>query len=627
MATYNTDLNLFDAADSAGNWSELSGHTSGAAPSADTENYMQNSISVSQATGQASTTAAGMECDYGSAITWTAGWVIVAWQYYTAPTNINTWANGGMRIGVGSSSGNMYYWNAMGDDFGGSPYACWQNTAIDPSDPSGTTYSNLASDTSDGSPTGAVRIFGSLPNVRAKISKGSPHACDIIRYGRGEIYATGTGGTFAGYAGANDADTARWGLFQKTRGGYLWKGLFSFGQSGTSLTFSDSNANIFVDDTPRVRPTFNKIQILNSSTSVTWTGVNIVGVQTSITGSAPVSPGDFDNTDSGTIAFTSCNFTDMGTWTFNAATNSNDVLSCVFLRCKLITASGCDLTGSSVLDSTVAADASALLWNSSTNPDGYLDNMTFSEGANAHHAIEFGSSCPASMTIRGLDVGSDFASTNGQNNSTFYISDSNTGNSYTINCVGCTGNMTYKSAGAGVTIVSDPVTVKVTCVNTAGAPLQNIRVFVKAKDATGPFPFEEAITSISNSGTTATVNHTGHGMATNDYVFIYGTDIAANEGVFQITVTSVDQYTYTMASTPGSSPTVYGTATFVALFGLSDSSGVVSTSRVYSSDQPITGWARNTKITHNVDYQQGVITGSVDSVDGLTGTAVLVLDS
>jgi hypothetical protein len=313
----------------------------------------------------------------------------------------------------------------------------------------------------------------------------------------------------------------------------------------------------------------------------------------------------------------------MNTFTFGG---SNSVsINTIWQGCALITAAGATLNGSKILDSTVAADASALDWDVNTDPDGYLDNLTISEGANAHHAIEFGSTCPATMTIRGLDVGSDFASTDAQNNSTFYFSDTNTGNSYTLNCVGCSGNMTYKSAGCNVTIVSDPVTVKVTCVKTDGTAFQNARVFVKAKDATGPFPFEETVT-ISNSGTTATVTHTSHGMATNDYVFIYGGTIPANEGVFQITYISANSYSYTMASTPGASPTGTITSTFVALFGLSSSLGVVSTSRVYSTDQPITGWARNTKVTETGEYQQGIITGSVDSTDGLTGTAVLVAD-
>jgi hypothetical protein len=67
----------------------------------------------------------------------------------------------------------------------------------------------------------------------------------------------------------------------------------------------------------------------------------------------------------------------------------------------------------------IAADASALNWDLATDPDGYLDNMDFSIGGNAHHAIEFGTSVPATMTIRGCTfTGFNAADTN--NDSTFY---------------------------------------------------------------------------------------------------------------------------------------------------------------------------------------------------------------
>ena len=256
------------------------------------------------------------------------------------------------------------------------------------------------------------------------------------------------------------------------------------------------------------------------------------------------------------------------------------------------------------------------------NPDGYLDNLTMSQGVNSHHAIEFGSTSPSSITIRGLDVGSDFASTNSQTNSTFYISDSNAGNSYTINCVGCSGNMTYKSAGASVTIVSDPVTVKVTVTDASGTLIDNARVFLRASSGTGPFPYLDSVT-IVNSGTTATVSHTSHGMATNDKVEIRGASLAVNNGVQSITKINDNSYSYTLTSAPGSSPTGTITSTFVALFGLTVS-GVISTSRVYPTDQPVIGWAR--KGSSAPYYKTGPLSGSVDSADGYNNTAVLILD-
>lgn len=339
MASYVTDLQIFDAADAITNWGELSGHTSGSAPATTTENYYQNGIAVDQATGQATGTNAGVQCDYGSTLSWTSGWVFMAWQKFDAGTNIDSWANGGMRIGIGSSSGNMNYWNALGNDFGNYPSGGWQNTAIDPEvTPDGTP---------DGSPvSGSYRVFGSLPNMLNKITKGSPHVVDIIRYGRGTITVTGTGGLFADMATANDASTAKWGLFTYSGGSYLWKGQIQFGDGSNSTTFTDSNKSIRLDDTPRVSSSFNKWYSANASNSITLISLSVNGVQTSITGSAPVSRGDFDFI-LGTHVQNSCTWTDLGNFLYGGNTT---IISGTYRRCGSITlasnVSGCKFLSS-----------------------------------------------------------------------------------------------------------------------------------------------------------------------------------------------------------------------------------------------------------------------------------------
>ena len=487
MATYTTDLQVMNAADSATGWAEMSGHTSGGAPSADTENYLQNAISISQATGQASGTAAGLEYDYGSNITWTTGWVFIAWQYYTAPTNIDSWANGGMRIAIGSSSGNVRFWNAMGGDFGGSPYACWQNTAIDP---------QVTGDgTADGSPTaGAYRIFGSLPNVLAKITKGNPHAVDIIRYGRGEIRATGTGGTFAGFAAANDGATARWGLFQKILGGYLWKGLLSFGQAATSLTFSDSNVNITLDDTPRVAAGFNAIRVLNSGTSVTLSSVNITGRSLSITGSAPVSRGDFNNTDSGTIAWTGCSFTDLGTFVFNTTTNSNTLTDCTWRRCGQITQAGATITGALITNSYAAV---ALVVDDLSS---VTENSFVSTGTG--HAVNLGTfASSASVTWNNTDTG--YATQIGTAANRTILVNVASGQTLTINVSAGASTPTYYNTGTGTVVVQSSITL--TMIVKGGSPpvaLEGARAYIDDNDSS-PYIMD----TTTNSSGIATVGH------------------------------------------------------------------------------------------------------------------------
>ena len=139
----------------------------------------------------------------------------------------------------------------------------------------------------------------------------------------------------------------------------------------------------------------------------------------------------------------------------------------------------------------------------------------------------------------------------------------------------------------------------------------------------GPYPDNDTVT-IVNSGTTATVTHTGHGMLNNDYVYITGGSLDANRGVFQITYINANSYSYTMGSTPGSSPTGTITSTFVGLYGLTSASGVTTTNRVYAGDQLLVGWAR--KSSSSPYYQDAPLRGTVDSSDGLYATGVLVSD-
>jgi hypothetical protein len=323
-------------------------------------------------------------------------------------------------------------------------------------------------------------------------------------------------------------------------------------------------------------------------------------------------------TDNADVNISSCSFTGMNTFTFLSAT---DVLNSTFRGCNAVTATGSNLSGTQILVPTVAADASALVWTDTTETDGKLDNMTFSKGTNAHHAISFASTTTGvDYTLRNISF-SGFNATPASNDSAIYVA-ATTG-TITIYLISCSGSITAKTAGATVTFISDPVTVSINVKNSSGSNIQDARVFIKASNGTGPFPFEESIT-IANSGATATVTHTGHGMETNDKVVISGASHDANNGIFTITVTGVNTYTYTMGSSPGSNPTGTIISTFVVISGLTDASGNITMSRVFSTDQPITGWAR--KATLAPFYKQSIIGGSVDSATGYTANLILILD-
>jgi hypothetical protein len=435
LATYSTDLNTITLCDS-GTFTEFTGFTTGGTPALSTENYIHNGSSVDQATGQAVGQQASIAFDFGSNISWTTGWVVMGWQYFAAPTNIETWANGGMRMGVGASLANVSYYNAVGSDFGSYPYGGWQNTAIDPT---------LTADQTAGSGSGgSYRYFGSMCNMLAKITKGSPHGIDAFRYGRGQIKAISTGATFAGLASANDATTARWGLFSNAGGVYKWKGLLSLGDATNSVTFSDSNKAILIEDTPRVSAGFNKIEITHASSSATWSSISISGVQTSITGSAPVSRGDFEVVTSGaTVSINGCTFTDMGTFVFQTGST---VDASTFRRCGQITQNGISLTNSLITNSHAAVAVVASNVGAVTGCD-FISSGT-------GHAIE-GFSTAGDYTVA-TNTFTSYGATGTANAALHVLATSGTVN------INAPGGTTYKSDGATVNIISGQRTLTLT---------------------------------------------------------------------------------------------------------------------------------------------------------------------
>jgi hypothetical protein len=98
----------------------------------------------------------------------------------------------------------------------------------------------------------------------------------------------------------------------------------------------------------------------------------------------------------------------------------------------------------------VAADTGSLLYNIAADPNGELDNMVFEKGTAAHHAIEFGTSAPTTMTLTGLTY-SGFNAANGQNDSTLLFPDKGSDTTWTVNI--STGDTpSYKKARAGDTV-------------------------------------------------------------------------------------------------------------------------------------------------------------------------------
>jgi hypothetical protein len=311
MATYSTDLTTLTTAES-GTWTEFaSPYNGGGTPASNAEAFIQGTACYSQTTGKAVGLEISCVFDYGSGYTFATDEVVFAWSFYANGTNLETYANSGWRFGIGSSVSAWDWFKVGGSDYGRNPYGGWTNFAIDPT--------ATETGTIGGGNGGTYRYFGSIPYTLAEISKGEPSAVDAIRAGRGVISVTGTGSSFAELASYNDYNAGgtppgtsstsvdsgrhRLGLFQETGGTYLWKGLLSFGITATSVTFSDSNETIIIDDCPYTYASFNKIEVHNASSSVTLTNISFISTATTANG-----VGYFEMVDNATVAMTGCSY-------------------------------------------------------------------------------------------------------------------------------------------------------------------------------------------------------------------------------------------------------------------------------------------------------------------------------
>lgn len=466
----------------------------------------------------------------------------------------------------------------------------------------------------------ALRSYG----IQISFTAGPGGSAANVMLDRGDFVAgaaltlTGTTGLWSDFTTADQNSTNQYGVIRLIGGVYNCYARVQLGSSGSSLVMDESNFAIIFPMQTLVADNFMgvNVDIQNASTNIDWTG--------GVLKSAGTKLGDLVVTGtSGAFDASNMTFSGLRVATFTSVAN---VTNSAFLGCGAVTAPGTDLVGCSFTGSTVAADTSAVVWdaNVDTSGDGDplqgLDNTKFTKGTAAHHAIELGTTSPTNVTFRGITF-TGFNGSNAQNDSVVHVK--RTTGAVTINTVNCAGTVSYKTAGATVTIVADTVTASVNVKTLAGANLQNARVFLKASDGTGPFPFEETVT-ITNSGTTATVSHTGHGMATNDKVVIKGASLQANNGVFSITYVSDNSYTYTMGSSPGSNPTGTIKATFVAIEGLTDANGNISMTRVFSAAQPVTGWVR--KASGAPYYKTALLSGSISNTTGYSANVQMIED-
>lgn len=436
MATYSTDLTTLTTAES-GTWTEFaSPYNGGGSPALSGENFIQGTDCYAQNSGKANGLEISIVFDAGTNQTFATDDVLFAWVFYAVGTNLETYANSGWRFGIGSSVSAWDWFRIGGSDYGRNPYGGWFNVAIDPT--------ATESGTIGGGNGGNYRYFGNVPYTINEITKGDPTAVDALRIGRGELSITGTGSSFAEIAEYNDYNAGgtppgtsstsldsgrhRLGLFQENGGVYIWKGLLSFGLSATTITFSDSNVTIIVDDCPHTYAEFNKVEINNASSSVTWTNVTFIG-----TASTTVAVGRFEMIDNATVNLTGCAFNDLDTFIFQSNATMN---GCTWNGCGQITVDGADFDG-------CAFNSCDPVFVDVVSEAANITNSSFSSSGTGHGLnIGDGTSIltTQSVTLTGLDFsGYDTADPGTAANKAIHVNSASGGGTITLNISGGSG--------------------------------------------------------------------------------------------------------------------------------------------------------------------------------------------
>lgn len=602
-----SDVSTCNTTTDGGTHYRLAG-TSSANPAADADAMVQDNGCIANKCGSTATTDVGGHFNHTSTFDLTSK-LLVFWRQIVTPGNMLAKASLGITLGLTNTSTtstsawsttNYKKWYMDGNDT--MPITPgWVPYALDPSQ---------SADASAGTLTlSSVKNIGFICRQGTGITTTvSNQFYDAIRMGTGLTITTSAGGdapTLTNIYNEDNTITNRWGLLTQNAGIYYGLGKFTIGSTSQSnaCNFSDS-AQVFI---------WRK-----SIVPDTQFGYDLKGASGNKT----------------TVTLTSCVLRGQAgqKWNINCTDAYSDfkLYSSAIADCKTLT-----LSSGSILSNSTFSTCGTIDANGSTISGCSFSGATATPITATPTEIATISNC--TLTSVGTGYGMEITGTAANTTLTnmtwtgYASSNGSTGNeAIFVNIASGSMNLTIsggttpsiRTAGCAVTVISGAVTVTATATTITGTAIQNANVLVKAA-ASGPFPSNVTVT-ISNSGTTATVTHSTHGMATNDKVLIKSASLAANNGVFTITKIDANSYSYTMGSSPGSSPTGTIKSTYVLLNGLTNASGQLSMSRVFPSDQPITGWAR--KSTGSPLYKTGAITGTVSSAANTNLSAILISD-
>jgi hypothetical protein len=432
--------------------------------------------------------------------------VIYCWVFSRLSLGDTTDTNGGLMVMVGDGTDRVGYKTNGADkaafrhDTGPTG---WQCPALDTTSLPASPYVDAGAAT----PTWAsITQVGTIVNSLVSAPGMNPtYNVDIMRY----LLPANNNGCAADIIGGTSGTPGLWSEIAATdrltgnlqahglvrelaAGAFGVQGPLRFGNAtGTASSwFEDSNVTVVFEDRG-FRTDLYKIFITDNGTGTTTFRLH---------GSALIAPdgvgAEFDaDTDTDVTDVVIDNGSRIAGFIGGVGLQAGHIVTdTVITNSGQVRAGGATMNGSSVLLSTVALNTSALLWNPATDPDGLLDGMSFSKGAAAHHAIEFGVSSPLDITINNAEF-TGFSATQDVNDSTFHIK--RTTGTVTINIIGGSSDVSlansYRTDGATVLIVQNPVTTSITCVDvTTGTALENVMVYLVAA-AGGPLAINTVV--------------------------------------------------------------------------------------------------------------------------------------
>lgn len=522
-----------------------------------------------------------------------------------------------LNLKLGDSTSIYYTYYLFGNDNypakGG-----WQILAISPNV---TGYR----DTTTGSPNLAAVAYWSLLGDFSATSKSENVIIDAIDIGRGLCLTGGDGadpdGTFADFVEADEGTVGnRWGFLTSDSGILFPIGQLAIGEdaSGTAVTsvFTDTTGAVLVWGNGLVESGFHKLLFNLDLLTATVTGATFdsIGKIDNDAGRGYTTTEDSRlvvevTGTSGALTITDCVFKNTASVTLTSACTllSSDI------ETETLIQGTSDLSGGMI--TTTSASGVATLSDPTFGSTTGLFDTEFSQG-NAGHAIEIdtaGTYDFVGLTFSGYGV-------DATNSAALYVSE--TIGTVTINVTGGGNSPTVRTAGATVEIINNPVTIQVTCTNSIGTAVSGVRVLLETAGV-GPYPYQGAATLTQSAGT-ATATHTAHNLATNDYVVISGANEAGYNGAQQITVTGANSYTYSVDAGTASPATGTILVNYAPLSAVTAGTGIVTTTKVFTSDQAVSGVAR--KGTSAPLYKTAPISGTISSTLGLTQTAVMISD-